>query len=113
MKMARTYLLVAVGFVIFRAPNAVAVWAFLCRLFTPALPMQPAPGGSRWFYLVVIFGALLTEYFMRNASSPLHFKGNGLMQRRWARWAVYYVLLAFLYICADTGAATQFIYTQF
>lgn len=113
LKMARTYLLVAVGFVIFRAPNAEAVWAFLCRLFTPALPMLPAPGGSRWFYLVVIFGALLTEYYMRNAPSPLHFKGNGLMHRRWARWAVYYVLLALLYVCADTGTATQFIYTQF
>lgn len=111
-KMLLTYLLVAIAFVLFRAPDVTSVVIFFSNLFCLSIPSLPAVGGSRWFYLLFIFGMLVLEYVQRDVLSPLHFKGNGLLKFRFARWTVYYFLLLLLYVFSE-GAASQFIYTQF
>ncbi len=111
-RMLLTYLLVAVAFVLFRAPDVPSAFGFFATLASPVVPSLPIVGGSQWMYIPIVLLTFVWEYVERDATSPLHFKGNGLLRHRMVRWAVYYILLLALYTCsADAGA--QFIYTQF
>lgn len=111
-RMMLTYLLVAVAFVMFRAPDVAAAFAFLGNLFAPILPALPVVSGSRVFYLLLIGAVFVWEYVQRDETSPLHIKGYGALRYRAVRWLFYYVLILLLYAHSD-GAGAEFIYTQF
>lgn len=111
-RMVVTYLLVAVAFVLFRAPDVAATFTFFAHLFTPVMPSLPAVGGSRVVYLIFILTVFVWEYVQRDSISPLHIKGHGLLRYRLFRWLLYYALLFLLYAHSDDAGA-DFIYTQF
>ncbi len=112
LRMLLTYLLVAVAFVLFRAPDVEAAFTFFAHLIQPVLPSLPVVSGTRWGYLLIIFAALAAEYVFRRLPSPLQFQGNGLLRHRIVRYAIYYALIFLIYAYSD-GTAAEFIYTQF
>ncbi|MBP3228390.1 MAG: MBOAT family protein [Bacteroidaceae bacterium] len=112
-RMALTYLLVAVAFVLFRAPTVGAALGFFAHLATAAAFAPPAVAGFRLLYVGFAVAALAWEYVARDRACPLDFAAHGLLRHRAARWAVYYALLALLYTHASGPAVPAFIYTQF
>lgn len=111
-KMLQTYLLVGIGFLIFRAPDLATLCHYAESLFQTSAFAMPHMDGYRYGYLLFIVAALAMEWVRRNEECALDFRGNGLMKHRWARWAAYYIMLLSIYLCSG-GAQTDFIYTQF
>ncbi|MBR6927254.1 MAG: MBOAT family protein [Bacteroidaceae bacterium] len=110
-KMLLTYMLVAVAFVLFRAPDVGTAFAFFGNMASPVLPTVPMVSGSRWAYLLLIAIVMIWEYVERNQPSPLQLKAHGIFQYRWVRYALYYAVIFLIYTHSEhTGA---FIYAQF
>ncbi|MBR6375292.1 MAG: hypothetical protein IKR91_03545, partial [Alloprevotella sp.] len=110
--MLQTYLLVGIGFLIFRAPDLATLCHYAESLFQTSAFAMPHMDGYRYGYLLFIVAALAMEWVRRNEECALDFRGHGLMKYRWARWAAYYIMLLSIYLCSG-GAQTDFIYTQF
>ena len=111
-RMAVTFLLVSVGFLIFRAPDLATLWHYAASMFQSSAIAAPHMDGYRYGYLVFIVAAFVMEWVKRDTECALDFSGHGLMRHRALRWTVYYLLLASIYLYAG-GAQTGFIYTQF
>lgn len=92
-----TFFLVCIGWAIFRSDNLGQAWTILARIVTH--PDLSALEHSKSILLFVVL-MLTAEWW--------HLK---LPQKRWQRWAIYYMLIA-LMVWKST-ASTQFIYFQF
>lgn len=111
-KMLLTYFLVAIAFVLFRAPDVASACSFFQSLFMLSIPSMPYVSGSRWGYLLLIAFVMVWEYVQRDKLSPLHLSGRGFLRYRAVRYLFYYALLLLLYIHSDHTGST-FIYSQF
>lgn len=111
-RMAVTYILVSVGFLIFRAPDLATLWHYAVSMFQSSAIAAPHMDGYRYGYLVFIVAAFVMEWVKRDTECALEFSGHGLMRHRALRWTTYYLLLVCIYLYAS-GAQTEFIYTQF
>lgn len=106
--MAWTFLLVLIGWVIFRGDNITIVWDYIERMFknwhfSPAtLPVRP---------LLFIFIMLCVEWAQRGKSHPFELSEKGLLRYSPIRWSVYLVIT--WCIIWFQGISGEFIYFQF
>ena len=108
--MGLTFLLVLIGWVIFRADHISEAWAYLCRMFTNFSFVRNS--------LATIIPALvwanimlLIEWVMRHHPHPFSIYGHGLLKYKTWRWFCY-VLLALICLTFK-GQSGEFIYFQF
>ena len=101
-QMLLTFVLVAIGWIIFRAPSLSEAWGYVCAMtnmsgVAPVLPI------SQW--IGIIFGIITMiafEWTYRNSSqAPIPH-----------RWWIYYILIAVIWWYAPSFS-TDFIYFQF
>ena len=103
-----TFVIVALGWVIFRSPDLGTATAYFSGMFD-----FTNFGGLACSLMPVLLIALLvaTEFFMRGKEHPFQWKDSGVMRLQTVRMTVYLILfVGTLWLC---GADTQFIYFQF
>ncbi len=105
--MALTFLIVLVGWILFRADNISVAWIYTERMFTEWTLHTPVEGKSTFIWIAILFAA---EWFARHKESPLSFSGNGLMRHRTARWTIYWLVVVSITLFYR---AQSFIYFQF
>lgn len=105
--MAWTFLLVMVGWILFRADNIAFAWRYLYRMFTNfTITEMPSKLAFVWIFLLVI-----VEWVERKRNHPFDIAGHGLLRYRFVRWTVYMTLI---FICLTfKGVQGEFIYFQF
>ncbi len=103
-----TFIIVMVGWVIFRSPDMAVAVQYIEGMFTPSLW-----GATTCSRLPLLFIALfvLVEWLMKTKEHPFHFKETGLMASQWVRIPVY--VMIFMTILFFGGKQVQFIYFQF
>ena len=103
-----TFIIVMIGWVIFRSPDMTVASQYIGGMFSPSL--WGATTCSRMpLLLILIF--ILVEWFSRTREHPFNFKPTGWMSYQWIRMFIY--LLAFLAVIFLGGKQIQFIYFQF
>ncbi len=106
--MAVTFLLVAVGWVIFRADNLHLAVGYITRMFSDLHFGGTFPSK---FTLLWIFFMLLAEWIWRRRAHTLDIQGHGLLKYPVARWSLY--VLVILICLFYKGTQSEFIYFQF
>lgn len=105
--MGRTFLLVAIGWILFRSDSLSDAWTYICHMFTRWNVHTPVEGKDSFIWIAIL---LVAEWFSRHKESPLSFEGHGLMRYRIARWTVYWLIV----VCIILFYRLQsFIYFQF
>lgn len=105
--MGRTFLLVAIGWILFRSDSLSDAWTYICHMFTRWNVHTPVEGKGSFIWIAIL---LVAEWFSRHKESPLSFEGHGLMRYRIARWTVYWLIV----VCIILFYRLQsFIYFQF
>ncbi|MBO4802757.1 MAG: MBOAT family protein [Bacteroidaceae bacterium] len=106
-----SFLLVTIGWIIFRAPDLSALGAYLAGL--THLSTLTAVSSLTMGKQALLWSAalLLIEWLQRHRSHALDFPARGLLRHRSLRWAIYYALLALLLFCH--AEQHTFIYFQF
>ncbi len=106
--MGMTFLLVLIGWVIFRSDTISDAWHYIVRMFTDWHFVAPLKGKKNLVYILLL---LVIEWLQRRRSHAFDIPHSGLMSYRAVRWTVY---LFFAFIClAFSGEQGQFIYFQF
>lgn len=109
LQMAVTFLLVVIGWIIFRAENINDAFNYITLMVTDFTPCVPQHGQSALFYAALL---LVVEWLHRDKQFGLQISdGGGLLARRTVRWAIYVVLALFTLLWA--GTQEEFIYFQF
>jgi D-alanyl-lipoteichoic acid acyltransferase DltB (MBOAT superfamily) len=105
-----TFLLVVVGWVIFRAENISQAWDFVSRMFLTAFDDFHFRLGSINTFVAVLL-LMIVEYLQRNRAHVLQFPDNRVFRCSSVRYALYACigLLMFFY----AGEVQTFIYFQF
>jgi D-alanyl-lipoteichoic acid acyltransferase DltB (MBOAT superfamily) len=116
-RMISTFLLVALGLIIFRAPSMSDCWQYLSSIVTLHNGIHIGVLGSMifsniWAY-VLIMVILVLEWITRDKEHPLQFTSGGLFRLRITRWGVYFLLCLLLFFLTNPGANQDFIYFQF
>lgn len=112
--MLLTFILVMVGWVIFRSETLTMAGDYLCGICTPTLFAKPDFGALNiatfyWAPTLFFIAVLQTvEWCMRDRAFGLDI---GFIQSRALRWGIYLVLIMVMTVFAGTQA--QFIYFQF
>ena len=107
-KMMGTFMLVAIGLIIFRAPNVMEAYNYLSNIFSKSFFSLPQ-GQTAMLYS---FPLLLIDWLTRDKEHALQFSMNTFFNSRFRRWSLYIVLL--LFILFLFGASEQpFIYQHF
>lgn len=106
--MGWTFLLVLIGWVIFRADNISNAWAYIVRMFTN-FSFTPQPIGKGIIVWIVLM--LVVEWFQRVKNHSFEISGHGLLRYRVARWTIYLLFVGIILIFS--GNQSQFIYFQF
>lgn len=106
--MAWTFILVLVGWIIFRADNITIAWHYIVRMLTDWHFTPPLIGKKAMLYILLM---LAIEWFQRNKKHSFEIAGHGLMRYTIIRWSVYVVFI--LMIMLYHGVAGEFIYFQF
>lgn len=107
--MALTFLLVSIGWVIFRAENIMHAWHYLERMFTAWNVHDAMIYGKRCFLWIAVLFCI--EWIERRRPHAFAIAGHGWLKYRVVRWTVYIV---FVVICLGfSGASGDFIYFQF
>ncbi|KAA6331043.1 Peptidoglycan O-acetyltransferase [termite gut metagenome] len=104
-QMLSTFLLVVVGWVIFRAENIAQAWDYLCRMFSSSLFTFPDRGRSPIIYILIL---LAVEWIQRDKQHALQIDN---VKYRAVRWGI--CLLIALYTITNVGDQADFIYFQF
>jgi len=109
-----TFILVMVGWVIFRSESLPGAWEYLCGMCTPTLFANPDFGamGIAQFYwiptLFFIFALQAVEWGMRHRAFGLDI---AFVRSRALRWTIYLGIVLMMAIFA--GNQAEFIYFQF
>jgi len=106
-----TFLLVNLGWVLFRAPDVTSLGAYVSRLFSPSL--FTLSGLTKPMAVMVLWciGLLLVEWLQRERDHVLELDGYRLFASRPSRLAVYAGLVCLIFYFA--GSVQTFIYFQF
>ena len=107
--MASTFLLVVIGFIIFRSDNMTEAYEFFNRMFLTLFDSYNIEHGKKM--LLYGFALLAIEWIQRNKRHALQFDDCKPLKYRWVRWAIYYALL--ILIMHHIGNEQTFIYFQF
>lgn len=106
-----TFLLVAVGWVIFRSASIAEACDYLMRLFSSLSTFSLGSlqhGKLALLYCVLL---LVVEWMQRDRLCPLQLEGLAVGRYRLVRWVVYYVVLILVFF--GRGEEQTFIYFQF
>lgn len=106
--MAFTFLVVLIGWVIFRADNISMALGYLRLMFTDFTGWHILGGRMALMWIVALLGV---EWFTRKKEYPLEFSGRRILGFRTARWILYYTL--FMAVLFLGGTRQTFIYFQF
>ena len=104
----RVLILVALGQILFRAPNITVAWGYTKRMFT-VYSYHPIPLNHTVFIWISIL--FIAEWFTKEREHGLDWPFAGLWRNRTIRWAVY--LCLFMAILIFSGTPQQFVYFQF
>lgn len=102
------FVLVMVGWILFRSATIADAWHYVARMFTCGGWLNGALLKPTLCFFIAAM--MLVEYLQRGRSHALQI-GDGVVGRRCVRWCIYYMLIAAIFWQA--GNATQFIYFQF
>lgn len=104
-----TFLLVVIGWIIFRAENINDAFNYITLMVTDFTPHLPEHGKSALLYIAIL---MIVEWLHRDRQFGLQISdGGGLLARRTVRWTTYVILALFTLLCA--GTQEEFIYFQF
>jgi len=105
-----TYLLVVVGWVIFRAETIAQAWDFVSRMFLTAFDdFHFRLGSINTFFAVLLL--IIVEYLQRNRVHVLQFPDNRVFRCSPVRYVLYACIGLLLFFYA--GEVQTFIYFQF
>lgn len=110
--MGVTFLLVVIGFVIFRAENISAAGHYIAQMFNFANFQSLSPSavlGKRALSWSLIF--LIADFVSRKNETPFTFSSGIFRRSRFLRWVVY--IAVFFITLIFGGVSEQFIYFQF
>jgi len=102
------FLLVLIGWVIFRAPDMHIAIHYLGGMFNPAL-LAPLDCSRQPLLLIALL--MLVEWRMKDAPHPFQWKPAGWQSSQVLRFALYIII--FIVTVIYGGEKTQFIYFQF
>lgn len=106
--MGRTFLLVVIGWILFRADNISRAWQYIGRMFTNFSYHGPHPSKTAVACILLL---LVVEWVGRNKEHPFNIAGHGLLRFSLMRWIVYFIIAM---ICMlFSGVQGEFIYFQF
>lgn len=106
--MGLTFLLVCVGWVIFRADNISMAYKYIKRMFSNFSVEGFLPGKMMLLWIVFMLGV---EWINREKEHPFTVSGTGLLRYTLVRWAMY---VGIAFICLFFyGESGNFIYFQF
>ncbi|MDE6557054.1 MAG: MBOAT family protein [Duncaniella sp.] len=106
--MGLTFLLVMIGWVIFRADNISHAFHYIGGMFTEFGDMHII-GSKAPLIWIALLGVI--EWTCRFRVCPLDFEGRGVFRFRTMRWGVYFLM--FMTVILFGGASKTFIYFQF
>lgn len=106
--MGLTFLLVVIGWVLFRADNISHAWHYICRMFSHPAAAGEMPSKFVYFYLILM---LAIEWIERRRSHPFDIAGHGLLRYAPMRWGLYLFIAIITLTCY--GVQGDFIYFQF
>lgn len=107
-QMLATFILVMIGWVIFRAENIGQAWDYLARMVTQFQFALPAHDKDPLIYIGIL---LVVEWLMRTKQFGLQFEERGILHHRAVRWGLYYIIFIATFLLA--GQQAEFIYFQF
>lgn len=106
--MGKTFLLVAIGWIIFRADNISKAYQYIEKMFTNFLIIGNLPSKRVFIWIAMLF---ILEWIERKRNHPFDIAGHGLLKFSLMRWGTYFVLtLICLFFAGKSG---DFIYFQF
>lgn len=100
-----TFLLVVIGWIIFRAENIGQAGQFIIAIFTQGLPQKPQLPFSTIYILIM----LVVEWIQRKKEHSLQFTSH---LTPWFRYPIYYTLIMMCLFCTPMQSE-PFIYFQF
>lgn len=110
-QMLYTFILVAIGWVIFRAESLPQAWDYISRIFTAFTDAGPKISYQKRPYLF-IFVMLVIEWLQRTRPHGLYMPADSsIFSKQPVRWCLYIVMI--LTIMLFKGAQGEFIYFQF
>lgn len=107
-QMVVTFLLVVIGWIIFRADTIEQACYYILRMLTDFHISMSFPGKRALLFISIL---LIVEWLQRNKQYGLQLEEEGILRYRIVRWGIY--LLLILVIFVFPGGQTDFIYFQF
>lgn len=109
MQMAISFVLVVIGWIIFRAENLTQAFDFISRMFISMFDGYYVSVGKRF----ILYGILLfiIEWLQRDKQHALQFSTSGMFKYQSIRYAVYAVIAYVIFMYS--GKVQTFIYFQF
>ncbi len=104
-----TFLLIVIGWIIFRSGSMTQAYEFIYRMIITLLDNPHIIYGKT--YLLYGFILLFVEWLQRGKQHALQFPNIMPFHYRWIRWMIYYVII--LIIAQNAGRSQDFIYFQF
>lgn len=108
--MVATFVLVVLGWIIFRAESITEAYGYTAHMFSNIGTFTVAAMGVKKAMLWV-FVLVAVEWLQRNRQHAFQLPEKGLLKSRAVRWAIY--LIVFLSCLLFSGQKTDFIYFQF
>lgn len=104
-----TFLLVLIGWIIFRSDNIVQAWDYLGRMCSLSLlDIDIIYGKKALCYILIL---LFVEWFQRNKQHAMQIPSKGILKYQPCRLMLYYLLILTTILLA--GEQETFVYFQF
>ncbi len=110
LQMLGTFILVIVGWIIFRAENIYQAFDYIMHLFSFS-ECSITDITKHFKLLLIIAGFVLIEWLQREKQHPLQIPNCTIFKYRLVRIALYYIILMIIF--AYHGTSSNFIYFQF
>lgn len=110
-QMAMTFVLVIIGWIIFRAENMTQAYDFLSRMFVTLFDDYHIAVGNARKDLAYGTVLLLVEWLQRDKQHALQLPETGWLKYAWTRYAIYAAIAYTIFMYA--GEVQTFIYFQF
>lgn len=105
--MLTTFIIVMIGWIIFRSDSIADAWGYICGTFCSG-GIMVFVGKKDIFFVIFMF---IFEWINREKPHPMAFDKSGIMKYRAVRLLFYYVLA--ITTLTMSGAQSDFIYFQF
>lgn len=106
--MGLTFLLVMIGWVIFRAESTADAFGYIAAMFSHSSSTLPLKGKVAMVWVVIM---VALEWVSRRRETPLDFPDRGPLAATWVRWSVCVALFVITVVFA--GHSQEFIYFKF